>query len=750
MARRMLLEELKKRFMGIVAPSLPNEWEVEEVLGGLEGLPSETLDAVFEQVAVIWPVSHSLCFVYLSDGHRGFTTIPLHLFAEWSRKILELYEATGLIAARKFICEPENRFLAGRQGLCGVHFTEIAERMQYYLNGVSGRELRLDTGPVPTTDTGRIFVPEVIDVFPSHAENSLLYKLIVSLQFIHIELRHYEEVFDSCEGYLGTLSSSIFSTYTDKRLAQDLLLVIWFVRAYGRLYRLYPGLHRVSAPLCIELVNAISTAGDSTERGTCLKEFLLNSLGDVQNVSKDFQVSGSQKPTLELLPQLYDTVYGRRGDYSCGFFSYLLGTCSFAGAAVEIEKRREEQKNTFVSLLSMNIGGQGEDVRNTDSPSEITKTQSDTTLLLIPEEDGETIEKTRAPRELLLENGVGELSDELKALIASIEHDLGELPEAYVQAAVGMAGKGVNSRDSDIAGENEKGVADPAGFSYDEWDYRREGYRKSWCTLYEKTVSPVKSTIIEETLSKYKGQLHKIRRQFEMLRTKKRYVRRRRHGDDIDFDALVDAHGDSKAGLVPSDRLFMRLLRDQREISSCFLVDMSNSTEGWVGTAVKESLILMSEAMEIVGDPYAIYGFSGMRRSKSEVYPIKELAEKFSDLVRERIAGVAPKEYTRMGPPIRHMTRKLLECESKIRLLIIFSDGKPEDYDDYKGQYAIEDTRKAILEAKGVGIHVFCVTIDSTAHDYLDHMYGGGQYVYIDNVDMLPGKMVELYRLLTC
>ncbi len=234
-----------------------------------------------------------------------------------------------------------------------------------------------------------------------------------------------------------------------------------------------------------------------------------------------------------------------------------------------------------------------------------------------------------------------------------------------------------------------------------------------------------------------------------MLRNQNRFVRRRRYGDDIDFDALVDALGDRAAGLASSDRLFIRLQRDRREISTCFLVDMSNSTEGWVSTAVKESLVLMTEAMEVVGDPYAIYGFSGMRRSKSEVFPIKEFFEPYNSAVKERIAGIGPKEYTRMGPPIRHMTKKMLESDSRVRLLIVFSDGKPEDYDDYKGKYAIEDTRKAILEARGVGIQVFCITIDKTAHEYLGYMFGRGQFVFIDNVDALPGKLVELYRLLT-
>jgi nitric oxide reductase NorD protein len=407
--------------------------------------------------------------------------------------------------------------------------------------------------------------------------------------------------------------------------------------------------------------------------------------------------------------------------------------------------------NAFVALMALAIQQKERGrLKDQEMPAaESSIEQSDSTLLVVKEEDVHPQQQSERA-ELLIDNGGEELSEELKALISHIESDLGELPEAYVQAATGMAGRGVNSRESfETKADFQEQFSGPGGHVYDEWDYRRGGYRNGWCTLYEKAVSPVSSNFIEETLGKYKGQLHRIRRQFEMLRNQNRFVRRRRYGDEIDFDALVDALGDAKAGLVPSDRLFLRLLRNQREISTYFLVDMSNSTEGWVGTAVKESLVLMAEALEIVGDPYAVYGFSGMRRSKSEIFPIKELREAYDDRVKGRITAISPREYTRMGPPIRHITKKMIESGSRIRLLIVFSDGKPEDYDDYKGTYAIEDTKKALLEARGAGIHVFCVTIDKQAHEYLGYMFGRGHFIFIDKVDALPGKLVELYRLLT-
>ncbi len=234
-----------------------------------------------------------------------------------------------------------------------------------------------------------------------------------------------------------------------------------------------------------------------------------------------------------------------------------------------------------------------------------------------------------------------------------------------------------------------------------------------------------------------------------MLQTSHRFLGRQRDGDELDVDAIVDSIGNRYAGKASSERLFIRLQRNQRSIATLFMVDMSNSTAGWIGNMIKESLVLLCEAMENLGDQYGIYGFSGMRRSRCKLYPIKHLSESYNTTVQDRIAAICPKDYTRMAPFIRHLTDLLEKTEVKTRLLISLSDGKPEDYDGYHGTYAIEDTKKALLEARGRGITPFCITIDKQAHDYLDHMYGIGNYCFINRIDKLPYRMPQIYRNLT-
>jgi nitric oxide reductase NorD protein len=180
-----------------------------------------------------------------------------------------------------------------------------------------------------------------------------------------------------------------------------------------------------------------------------------------------------------------------------------------------------------------------------------------------------------------------------------------------------------------------------------------------------------------------------------------------------------------------------------------FLVDMSGSTKGCINDAEREALVLLCEALEVLGDRYAIYGFSGITRKRCELYRVKRFDEPYGDIVRARIAGITPQDYTRMGVTIRHLTHLLGQVEARTKLLITLSDGKPDDYDGYRGEYGIEDTRQALIEAKRLNIHPFCITIDKEARDYLPHMYGPVNYTLVDDVWKLPVRVSEIYRKLT-
>ena len=267
--------------------------------------------------------------------------------------------------------------------------------------------------------------------------------------------------------------------------------------------------------------------------------------------------------------------------------------------------------------------------------------------------------------------------------------------------------------------------------------------------LREREVHPKFDRFPEATLRKHYGLAQSLCRTFEMIRGGRSLHRGEPHGDEVDLDALVRALSEARAGRELSQRVFVRQARDERSIAVLFMVDMSGSTKGWVNDLEREALILLCEALQRLQDRYAIYGFSGITRKRCELFGVKRFDEDYDAAVAARISGILPQDYTRMGVAIRHLSGLLGQVEARRKLLIALSDGRPEDYTDYRGEYGIEDTRQALIEARRSGIHPFCITIDDTAREYLPRMYGPAGYTVVSDVRRLPQQVTDIYRRLT-
>lgn len=343
-----------------------------------------------------------------------------------------------------------------------------------------------------------------------------------------------------------------------------------------------------------------------------------------------------------------------------------------------------------------------------------------------------------------------EVPDDMRELLQSIHQDLGEIPPEYLDG-IGRRfydpEQGGGERTSDGIGRIDGDTA--RTFRYPEWDHTRNRFRPAYCTLREYTVEPGDPAFVAATRRKHHGLLKSIRRSFEAMANAPRLERRQPEGDDIDLDAAVEARVDARHGDEPSSGVYTRLRDDARSIAVLFMVDMSGSTKGWVNEAEREALVLLCEALETIGDRYAIHGFSGRTRLRVESYRIKTFDERYTEPVRARIAGIRPRAYTRMGTAIRHLGGLLQREPARHKLLITLSDGKPEDYGSYTGRYGIEDTRHALLELRRDGVHPFCITIDKEGGDYLPYMYGPANYTVIDRVDRLPLRVADIYRRLT-
>jgi nitric oxide reductase NorD protein len=293
-------------------------------------------------------------------------------------------------------------------------------------------------------------------------------------------------------------------------------------------------------------------------------------------------------------------------------------------------------------------------------------------------------------------------------------------------------------------------------FWYKEWDCNLNDYITAHTRVLDKQMPKLSDDFYTRTIKRHQGLVQNIRHAFELLKPEG-LIRLRQwvEGDEFDYRALLDFALDKKAGKMPSDRLYIKHIKQTRDVAVLLLVDLSRSTSNTVYNSnmtilsvEKEAIVLFCEALQVVGDAFAVAGFSSTGPLGVDYLRIKDFEENLNHRVKQRINAMSPQRNTRMGAAIRHATRQLENISSKVRLLIILSDGFPNDL-DYKHNYAIEDTRKAIFEARSKNIFTHAITVHFSGDSKLDDLYGNVHHNVISDVRELPQKLLRIYGNLT-
>jgi nitric oxide reductase activation protein len=339
--------------------------------------------------------------------------------------------------------------------------------------------------------------------------------------------------------------------------------------------------------------------------------------------------------------------------------------------------------------------------------------------------------------------------------------------------------------------EREERAAEVRTYLYDEWDYLHQSMLKGWCRLFERRLQGEDVGFIREVRRRHAALAYQVRRRFQFIRPEARQrVHRVSDGEEIELDGIIEAVIDRRAGSATDERLYMRRDRALRDVAAAFLLDMSGSTgiavpTGFFGKpgqaeednpalqwarrglgkpstnparrsvidVAKESLALMCDALETLGDSYAIYGFSGDGRAKVDFLIAKAFEDRLSLRTWAALAAMQPQRATRMGPAIRHAVVKLRPQPTHMKVLIIVSDGYPQDKDygpdSDNNEYGIQDTAAALRQAEREGVQTFCVTIDPAGYDYLRRMCQKDRYMVIEDVADLPDQLQKVYKALT-
>ncbi|MCE8510443.1 nitric oxide reductase D protein [Ruegeria pomeroyi] len=242
-----------------------------------------------------------------------------------------------------------------------------------------------------------------------------------------------------------------------------------------------------------------------------------------------------------------------------------------------------------------------------------------------------------------------------------------------------------------------------------------------------------------------------VKRQFEALRPGRVMTRGHLDGDQLDVEAAVRGHLDRLANGEGSERIWMQSRPVARDLAVSILLDVSRSTESAVsGRAVidieREALAALAWGLDACGDDFAIHAFSSLKRARVYVQRCKGFGEAMSTQVEARIASLRPGFYTRLGAAIRHASADLAGQGRKRRLLLVITDGKPNDLDHYEGRHGIEDTAMAVREARRAGQSVFGVTIDKSGKSWFPRMFGQGGFAVIPDPNRLTLALPQIYR----
>lgn len=684
--RRLFEHELEEKLDALLFAS-PSHRSIERLAALLEPLPRRHQDLVLHWAGVAAQTYAEIGYLIATLAPQALERLTEKDFEAWVIAGLDTYDKEGLRPAMETLRDLDG-FVAIRQGRAFARFAEVEQRLARFVQGLSGRALALKAGAYPWTDTETIFLPARVAHFAAAHDNRRLY------QALAVQLW--------AQTRYGTFAVDLeqeLAQWPERDQALTWLAHLEAVRLEAQVARDLPGLGQLLAEV----------------RGAWPAE-LTAALPELQAPEADVRVS------LRWLARLMEAGAVSPEPTFCGRLE--------PGIAQRVRAERIARDTATLKQALAVLKGVGG--RKPAAPNAFAAQLDSETGTVEISIDGEAVT----------------LPPDAQAAAQSLLQDLGQVPPEALSPAGDGAWTPVDP-DRPGAAPELKSERD-ADFRYDEWDYHRNAYRRGWCHVYEMAVRPGDGSFVRETRQRHAPLIQQLKRRFEAVRGEDRILGRQPEGEEIDLDALIEAVNDRRGGAEPSERLFSRRVRNERSLAAMFMVDMSGSTKGWVNDAEREALVMLCEALEQLGDAYAIYGFSGWTRTRCDIYRIKSFADRYDDDVRARIDGIEAKDYTRMGVAIRHLTQLLAAQPARHKLLVTLSDGRPDDFgDEYRGTYGIEDTRRALQEARRQGIRSYCVTIDRHGQDYLKHMMGPAAFTVLDDVKKLPLKIADIYRKLT-
>ena len=707
--------------------------------------------ALTKEIAAVDGESALACF---RSSSRALRSVSIEQFEAWARRGLSSGRSGSDARARRsyFSLETRGSYEALHSGGAGLPLDSIQHLLRLYVEALTGREVEVaPLAAVPDEarigDGRTIHLPSVVNEFGDDELDFRLYKVLAAHAAGQIEFGTYDR-----GGVIGAAHEAIRAAYDpdvrDAFATPDEMLV-----------------QQEQRP----------SYTDDTDYREVLKLFPLPQLarrifGTLENGRIDRRLRHAYRGLRRDLDLIRDRLSRRRPNVlelpALLIPFELLFQVTLLGGARDDSRQYHGQ---IVSELEIIVGDYLGNANATVADTLVaTGRVYDLFQSVVPADD--SVQQVEVPEDQIEKEEDSAATERLKQQRAQSmpqRRDARELfnawndpsPEGEPDELSGAEAWSESETPEQVLSEGE------VAYNYDEWDRELTDHRLGWCRVIEKRVKQGDRAFVEDTRERHKGVISSIRHQFQLMKPENlTRVANEVDGEEFDLNAVIDYVIDRRADGHQSERIYTKRLRRRRDVAVSFLLDQSSSTARTIGRhplqpytrpgrriieIEKEGLVLMSEALEAVGDVYSINGFTSEGRRNVKFYVVKDFDEKYNDEVKGRIGGINYQNNTRLGAAIRHATARLAKQDARTRLLIVLSDGRPYDHDYGDARYAREDTREALRQAKTEGITPFCITIDRESEAELRDLYGEIGYTIIDDVLSLPERLPGIYRRLT-
>jgi len=690
------------------------------------------------------------------SSSRALRTVSIEQFEAWAKRGLSTGRGDARARRSYFSLETRGSYEALHSGSAGLPLDSVQHLLRLYVEALTGREVEVaPLAAVPDEarigDGRTIHLPSLVNEFGDDDLDFKLYKVLAAHAAGQIEFGTYER-----GGKLNVIRQAIAESYTNAD-ARDAFAIADEL------------LH----------INEPQTDTDFTDKNPdyrdVLKVFPLPQLarrifGTLENGRIDRRLRHTYRGLrrdLDLVREHLGRTRPLMMELPAALlpFELLFQVTMLGGARLDARQAYPQVVSELETIVSETLSNEDATVADT-----LIATIRVYTLFksVIPTDD--SVQQVEAPEEQTEGNDDSPLTERMKQQQSQQmpqRRDARELFNAWNDPSPeGDPDELTGAEAWSEAESPEHALAEgEVAYNYDEWDRELTDHRMGWCRVVEKRVKHGDRTFVEQTKERHKGVISSIRHQFQLMKPDNlTRVANEVDGEEFDLNAVIDYVIDRRADGQQSERIYTKRLRRRRDVAVSFLLDQSSSTARTIGRhplqpytrpgrriieIEKEGLVLMSEALEAVGDVYSINGFTSEGRRNVKFYVVKDFNEKYNDEVKQRIGGINYQNNTRLGAAIRHATAKLAKQDARTRLLIVLSDGRPYDHDYGDARYAREDTREALRQAKNEGITPFCITIDRESEAELKDLYGEVGYTIIDDVLSLPERLPGIYRRLT-